>query len=88
MRVEKTKKFCCLCCVSGPVNVALSLHAGGGAAVPGDTLLANLDVENNSNVNLLSVSLKFIKAIHLVYWFQLVNEILKISFILVDDVQG
>ncbi|XP_059470670.1 arrestin domain-containing protein 17-like isoform X2 [Neocloeon triangulifer] len=58
---EWTKKFWCLCCTSGHVNVILTVPVGG--AVPGETLLPTLDVENNSRVSLDGVSLKLIKSV-------------------------
>ncbi|XP_059477948.1 uncharacterized protein LOC132198144 [Neocloeon triangulifer] len=53
---EIAKKLCCLCCASGPINIILSLPVGG--AVPGETILPTLEVENNSGVDLIFISLR------------------------------
>ncbi|KAF4523318.1 hypothetical protein B566_EDAN011797 [Ephemera danica] len=55
------KTFCCFCCASGPLNVTLSLPAGG--AVPGETLLPTIEVENTSNVYISQIKLLFVKSV-------------------------
>ncbi|XP_059473871.1 arrestin domain-containing protein 17-like isoform X2 [Neocloeon triangulifer] len=58
---QKSKKFCCWCCASNPVNIVLTLPTGG--AVPGETLLPTLDIENNSRVYLSLITLKLVKSV-------------------------
>ncbi|XP_065340815.1 arrestin domain-containing protein 17-like [Cloeon dipterum] len=55
--INKTRSFRSLFWTSGTVNVNLSLPVGG--AVPGETLLPTLDIENLSRVHISNIEMSF-----------------------------
>lgn len=55
IKLDMTKTFCCLCCVSQPLNVHVSLPSRG--YVPGQVMPIKINVENQSDIRVESVKL-------------------------------
>ncbi|KAL5005003.1 hypothetical protein ScPMuIL_018459 [Solemya velum] len=51
---QVSKTICCLCCASGPITSHFRIDKRG--YVPGETIVVNGDVVNNSSRNILSVA--------------------------------
>jgi hypothetical protein len=59
IHINQEKTFCCFCCASAPLSVTVSLPSGG--AVPGETILPSVEVENGSNVHIGQIKIAFVK---------------------------
>uniref|UniRef100_A0A146M467 Arrestin domain-containing protein 2 n=1 Tax=Lygus hesperus TaxID=30085 RepID=A0A146M467_LYGHE len=58
---ETSKTFCCWCCASGPLTLAVNVPYTG--IVPGQTFPVTVEVDNASDVNVVAVECKLKKGI-------------------------